>query len=121
MIYLSVEQWSFTPGKYTLLTFGVIMQFLFICIGSCPSDAAASLIEGTKCTSLGEVADGPRWENVTSILKYINGDQCPDKIRKKTTVLRLKCDESQIVSGFLLLGFCVHASRWTYKYLYFRC
>uniref|UniRef100_A0A8C5X5U1 Insulin like growth factor 2 receptor n=1 Tax=Malurus cyaneus samueli TaxID=2593467 RepID=A0A8C5X5U1_9PASS len=65
---------------------------------SCPSDAAASLIEGTKCTSLGEVADGPRWENVTSILKYVNGDLCPDKIRKKTTILRLKCDESRIES-----------------------
>ncbi|XP_062345985.1 cation-independent mannose-6-phosphate receptor [Cinclus cinclus] len=65
---------------------------------SCPSDAAASLVEGTKCTSLGEVADGPRWENVTFILKYINGDQCPDKIRKKTTILRLKCDENRIES-----------------------
>lgn len=83
------------------------MQFLFFCIGSCPSDAAASLIEGTKCTSLGEVADGPRWENVTFVLKYINGDQCPDKNRKKTTILRLKCDENRIVSGFLLLGFYV--------------
>ncbi|XP_074023125.1 cation-independent mannose-6-phosphate receptor [Numenius arquata] len=65
---------------------------------SCPSDAAASLMEGTKCTSLGEVADGPRWENGISILKYINGEQCPDKIRKKTTILRLKCDESRIES-----------------------
>lgn len=82
------------------------MQFLFICVGSCPSDAAASLMEGAKCTSLGEVADGPRWENGTSILKYINGDQCPDKIRKKTTILRFKCDERKIVSGLFLLQFC---------------
>ncbi|XP_027525200.1 cation-independent mannose-6-phosphate receptor [Corapipo altera] len=65
---------------------------------SCPSDAAASLMEGTKCTSLGEVADGPWRENGISILKYINGEQCPDKIRKKTTILRLKCDESRIES-----------------------
>nr|XP_054484731.1 cation-independent mannose-6-phosphate receptor isoform X5 [Agelaius phoeniceus] len=65
---------------------------------SCPSDAAASLIEGTKCTSLGEVADGPRWENVTFILKYVNGDLCPDQMRNKTTILRLKCDESRIES-----------------------
>lgn len=83
------------------------MQFLFICIGSCPSDAAASLIEGTKCTNLGEVADGPRWENVTFILKYVNGDECPDKIRKRTTILRLKCDENRIVSAFLMLLFYV--------------
>ncbi|XP_065487218.1 cation-independent mannose-6-phosphate receptor [Caloenas nicobarica] len=65
---------------------------------SCPADAAASLMEGAKCTSLGEVADGPRWENGISTLKYINGEQCPDKIRKKTTILRLKCDESKIES-----------------------
>nr|XP_013042229.2 cation-independent mannose-6-phosphate receptor isoform X1 [Anser cygnoides] len=65
---------------------------------SCPSDAAASIVEDAKCISLGEVADGPRWENGISVLKYINGDQCPDKIRKKTTILRLKCDESRIES-----------------------
>ncbi|NWU92230.1 MPRI protein, partial [Upupa epops] len=65
---------------------------------SCPSDAAASLVEGAKCTSLGEVADGPRWENGISVLKYINGEQCPDKIRRKTTILRFKCDESKIES-----------------------
>nr|XP_027309114.2 LOW QUALITY PROTEIN: cation-independent mannose-6-phosphate receptor [Anas platyrhynchos] len=65
---------------------------------SCPSDAAASIVEDAKCVSLGEVADGPRWENGISVLKYINGDQCPDKIRKKTTILRLKCDESRIES-----------------------
>lgn len=83
---------------------------MFTCIGSCPSDAAASLMEGAKCTSLGEVADGPRLENGISILKYINGEQCPDKIRKKTTILRLKCDESKIVSEPLLVGFYVFMS-----------
>lgn len=86
------------------------MQVLLICIGSCPADAAASVMEGTKCTSLGEVADGPRWENGISTLKYINGEQCPDKIRKKTTILRLKCDESKIVSGLLLVEFNVFVS-----------
>uniref|UniRef100_A0A8C4P4C4 Insulin like growth factor 2 receptor n=1 Tax=Dromaius novaehollandiae TaxID=8790 RepID=A0A8C4P4C4_DRONO len=65
---------------------------------SCPSDAAASVMDGAKCTSLGEVADGPQWENDISILKYVNGEQCPDKIRKKTTILRLKCDENRIES-----------------------
>ncbi|XP_051469304.1 cation-independent mannose-6-phosphate receptor isoform X1 [Apus apus] len=71
---------------------------LYGATSSCPSDASVSLVEGTKCTSLGEVADGPRWENNIFILKYINGDQCPDKIRKKSTILRLKCDESKIES-----------------------
>ncbi|XP_062428306.1 cation-independent mannose-6-phosphate receptor isoform X2 [Rhea pennata] len=65
---------------------------------SCPSDAAVSVVDGAKCTSLGEVADGPRWENGISILKYVNGELCPDKIRKKTTILRLKCDENRIES-----------------------
>ncbi|OXB70385.1 UNVERIFIED_CONTAM: hypothetical protein H355_002798, partial [Colinus virginianus] len=65
---------------------------------SCPPDAAASLVEGVKCISLGEVADGPRWENGISTLKYVNGELCPDKIRRKTTILRLKCDESKIES-----------------------
>lgn len=67
-------------------------------------------MEGAKCTSLGEVADGPRWENGISILKYINGEQCPDKIRRKTTILRLKCDESKIVSALPLAGFYVFMS-----------
>uniref|UniRef100_A0A8B9SD20 Insulin like growth factor 2 receptor n=1 Tax=Apteryx owenii TaxID=8824 RepID=A0A8B9SD20_APTOW len=65
---------------------------------SCPSDAAVSVMDGAKCISLGEVADGPQWENGISILKYVNGEQCPDKIRKKTTILRLKCDENRIES-----------------------
>uniref|UniRef100_A0A8C3PZL1 Insulin like growth factor 2 receptor n=1 Tax=Chrysolophus pictus TaxID=9089 RepID=A0A8C3PZL1_CHRPC len=65
---------------------------------SCPPDAAASLVEGIKCISLGEVAEGPRWENGIATLKYINGELCPDKIRRKTTILRLKCDESKIES-----------------------
>lgn len=82
-------------------------MFLFICIDSCPPDAAASLVEGIKCVSLGEVAEGPRWENGISTLKYINGELCPDKIRRKTTILRLKCDESKIVSRLLLVGFYV--------------
>lgn len=84
--------------------------FLFICIDSCPPDAAASLVEGIKCVSLGEVAEGPRWENGISTLKYINGELCPDKIRRKTTILRLKCDESKIVSRLLLVGFYVFFS-----------
>ncbi|CAM5101789.1 unnamed protein product [Eretmochelys imbricata] len=66
--------------------------------GSCPSDAAACLVDGSKYINLGEVADGPQWENGISILKYINGEPCPDKIRKRTTILRLKCDESRVES-----------------------
>uniref|UniRef100_A0A8B9CPG0 Insulin like growth factor 2 receptor n=1 Tax=Anser brachyrhynchus TaxID=132585 RepID=A0A8B9CPG0_9AVES len=82
--------------------------------GSCPSDAAASIVEDAKCISLGEVADGPRWENGISVLKYINGDQCPDKIRKKTTILRLKCDESRISKPELIMAIedCEYSFLW---------
>uniref|UniRef100_A0A8C4YRY5 Insulin like growth factor 2 receptor n=1 Tax=Gopherus evgoodei TaxID=1825980 RepID=A0A8C4YRY5_9SAUR len=66
--------------------------------GSCPSDAAACLVDGSKYINLGEVADGPRWENGISVLKYVNGEPCPDKIRKRTTIIRLKCDESRVES-----------------------
>ncbi|XP_064014257.1 cation-independent mannose-6-phosphate receptor [Pogoniulus pusillus] len=65
---------------------------------SCPSDAAAALVEGTRCTSLGQVVDGPRWENSVSVLKYVNGELCPDGIRRRATILRLKCDENRIES-----------------------
>uniref|UniRef100_A0A8C0J8H0 Insulin like growth factor 2 receptor n=1 Tax=Chelonoidis abingdonii TaxID=106734 RepID=A0A8C0J8H0_CHEAB len=66
--------------------------------GSCPSDAAVCLVDGSKYINLGEVADGPRWENGISVLKYVNGEPCPDKIRKRTTIIRLKCDESRVES-----------------------
>lgn len=62
-------------------------------------------MDGSKYINLGEVADGPQWENGISVLKYINGEPCPDKIRKRTTILRLKCDENRVVSMVLPVGF----------------
>ncbi|XP_006264642.3 cation-independent mannose-6-phosphate receptor [Alligator mississippiensis] len=66
--------------------------------GSCPLNAAACLVDGSSYINIGEVAEGPRWENGITVLKYVNGDKCPDKIRKKMTILRLKCDESKVES-----------------------
>uniref|UniRef100_A0A8B9QJA1 Insulin like growth factor 2 receptor n=1 Tax=Apteryx owenii TaxID=8824 RepID=A0A8B9QJA1_APTOW len=80
--------------------------------GSCPSDAAVSVMDGAKCISLGEVADGPQWENGISILKYVNGEQCPDKIRKKTTILRLKCDENRIPELITAIEDCEYTFLW---------
>uniref|UniRef100_A0A8C8S5J2 Insulin like growth factor 2 receptor n=1 Tax=Pelusios castaneus TaxID=367368 RepID=A0A8C8S5J2_9SAUR len=71
--------------------------------GSCPSNASACLVDGSKYISLGEVADGPRWENGISVLKYINGELCPDKIRRRTTILRLKCDKNRVESKPILV------------------
>uniref|UniRef100_A0A4X2LI69 Cation-independent mannose-6-phosphate receptor n=1 Tax=Vombatus ursinus TaxID=29139 RepID=A0A4X2LI69_VOMUR len=68
-------------------------------IGSCPPDAAVCLVEDSKCTALGRVSDGPQWSSEgTSILTYLNGDLCPDKIRRKMTTILLTCSESHVDS-----------------------
>ncbi|XP_053316140.1 cation-independent mannose-6-phosphate receptor [Spea bombifrons] len=60
---------------------------------SCPDGAAACLLEGSNSTNLGELVEGLRWEKDVLVLKYTNGDLCPDGKRRKTTTLRFKCDE----------------------------
>ncbi|XP_068926465.1 cation-independent mannose-6-phosphate receptor [Petaurus breviceps papuanus] len=68
-------------------------------IGSCPPDAAVCLVENSKYTTLGRVSNGPRWSgDGTSVLKYRNGDLCPDKIRRKMTTIFLTCSESHVDS-----------------------
>ncbi|XP_043858247.1 cation-independent mannose-6-phosphate receptor isoform X1 [Dromiciops gliroides] len=68
-------------------------------IGSCPPDAAVCLVENSKYTTLGRVSDGPKWSSEgTSILKYLNGDLCPDKIRRKMTTIFLTCSVSHVDS-----------------------
>ncbi|ETE64374.1 Cation-independent mannose-6-phosphate receptor [Ophiophagus hannah] len=61
----------------------------------CPPDAAACLMNGSKYISLGEVAEGLRWENGIFVLKYINGEKCEDHIRNKSAVIHFKCDEKK--------------------------
>uniref|UniRef100_A0A670YH54 Insulin like growth factor 2 receptor n=1 Tax=Pseudonaja textilis TaxID=8673 RepID=A0A670YH54_PSETE len=61
----------------------------------CPPDAAACLMDGSKYISLGEVAEGLRWENGIFVLKYINGEKCEDHIRNKSAVIHFKCDEKK--------------------------
>ncbi|XP_013921730.1 PREDICTED: cation-independent mannose-6-phosphate receptor [Thamnophis sirtalis] len=61
----------------------------------CPPDAAACLMNGSKYISLGEVAEGLRWENGIFVLKYINGEKCEDQIRKKSATIHFKCDEKK--------------------------
>ncbi|XP_029452555.1 cation-independent mannose-6-phosphate receptor isoform X2 [Rhinatrema bivittatum] len=67
-------------------------------LASCPSGAAACLMDGSKPVSLGEPSSGPQWENDLSVLKYTNGDPCPDNIRRKMTIIRFKCDENRVDS-----------------------
>ncbi|XP_062980546.1 cation-independent mannose-6-phosphate receptor [Elgaria multicarinata webbii] len=64
----------------------------------CPPDAAACLKDGPKYINLGEVAEGLERQNQVFVLKYINGDKCPDQIRKKSTIIRFKCDENRVNS-----------------------
>lgn len=72
----------------------------------CPQEAAACLLSGSKPVNLGRVRDGPQWREGTIVLKYVDGDLCPDQIRKKSTTIRFTCSESQVVSDtvFLALG-----------------
>lgn len=60
------------------------------------------LVGGSKPVNLGRVRDGPQWKDGISVLKYTDGDLCPDQIRKKSTTIRFTCSENQVVSDSFL-------------------
>ncbi|XP_023074848.1 cation-independent mannose-6-phosphate receptor isoform X1 [Piliocolobus tephrosceles] len=64
----------------------------------CPPEAAACLLGGSKPVNLGRVRDGPQWKDGIIVLKYVDGDLCPDGIRKKSTTIRFTCSENQVNS-----------------------
>lgn len=64
----------------------------------CPPEAAACLLNGSKPVNLGRVRDGPQQKDGITVLKYVDGDLCPDQIRKKSTTIRFTCSENQVVS-----------------------
>ena len=64
----------------------------------CPPEAAVCLLNGSKPVNLGKVRDGPQWTGGVTVLKYVDGDLCPDKIQKRSTVIRFTCSDSQVVS-----------------------
>ncbi|XP_047625757.1 cation-independent mannose-6-phosphate receptor [Phacochoerus africanus] len=64
----------------------------------CPPEAAVCLLGGAKPVNLGRVRDGPQWKDGATLLKYVDGDPCPDRIRKKSTTIRFACRESQVSS-----------------------
>lgn len=68
----------------------------------CPPEAAVCLVGGSKPVNLGRVRDGPQWKDGISVLKYTDGDLCPDQIRKKSTTIRFTCNENQVVSDSFL-------------------
>ncbi|XP_008584980.1 PREDICTED: cation-independent mannose-6-phosphate receptor [Galeopterus variegatus] len=61
----------------------------------CPPEAAVCLLNGSKPLNLGQVRDGPQWRDGITILKYVDGDSCPDQIRKRSTTIRFTCSETQ--------------------------
>ncbi|XP_060687644.1 cation-independent mannose-6-phosphate receptor isoform X3 [Hemiscyllium ocellatum] len=64
---------------------------------ACPLNAAVCLKNGSRYMNLGEVVAGPRWEeHGLLVLRYQNGDWCPDGRRNKTTSIRFKCDKDAI-------------------------
>ncbi|KAM7135316.1 cation-independent mannose-6-phosphate receptor isoform 2-T2 [Molossus nigricans] len=65
---------------------------------SCPPEAAVCLLNGSKPVNLGRVRDGPQWRDGITVLTYVDGDLCPDQIRKKSTTIRLTCSENQVNS-----------------------
>ncbi|MBN3306457.1 MPRI protein, partial [Amia calva] len=81
----------------------------------CPSSAAACLKNGEQYSSLGEAESGPQWENNVLVLRYVNGEFCPDRKRKKMTIIRFKCDEDKVDSKPTLITAiedCVYTFMW---------
>ncbi|KAF7462368.1 cation-independent mannose-6-phosphate receptor [Marmota monax] len=70
----------------------------------CPPEAAVCLLDGSKPVNLGRVRDSPQWRDGVIVLKYTDGDLCPDKIRKKSATLRFTCSESQANSRPLFIS-----------------
>ncbi|EDL83054.1 insulin-like growth factor 2 receptor, isoform CRA_d [Rattus norvegicus] len=70
----------------------------------CPPEAAVCLLDGSKPVNLGRVRDGPQWTAGVTVLKYVDGDLCPDKIRKRSTIIRFTCSDSQVNSRPLFIS-----------------
>nr|XP_045014516.1 cation-independent mannose-6-phosphate receptor [Jaculus jaculus] len=71
----------------------------------CPPEAAACLLDGSKPVNLGRVRDSPQWtDGGVTVLKYVDGDLCPDKVRKRSTTIRFTCSENQVNSRPLFVS-----------------
>uniref|UniRef100_A0A5F9C0Z7 Cation-independent mannose-6-phosphate receptor n=1 Tax=Oryctolagus cuniculus TaxID=9986 RepID=A0A5F9C0Z7_RABIT len=70
----------------------------------CPPEAAACLVGGARPVNLGRVKDSPQWKDGITTLKYVDGDPCPDGIRRKSTTIRFTCSENQANSRPLFIS-----------------
>ncbi|XP_012590642.1 PREDICTED: cation-independent mannose-6-phosphate receptor [Condylura cristata] len=64
----------------------------------CPPEAAVCLLSDSKPVNLGRVSDGPSWKDGATVLMYVDGDWCPDKVRKRSTTIRFTCSDKHAVS-----------------------
>ncbi|XP_006882881.1 PREDICTED: cation-independent mannose-6-phosphate receptor [Elephantulus edwardii] len=64
----------------------------------CPLESAVCLLNNSKSVNLGRVKDGPQWKDEAVVLEYVDGDLCPDQIRKKSTTIRFICSKNQVRS-----------------------
>ncbi|XP_060722164.1 cation-independent mannose-6-phosphate receptor [Tachysurus vachellii] len=81
----------------------------------CPSSAAACQKNGEKYVSLGETQSEPQWEENMLVLKYTDGQTCPGGDRKRSTIIRFKCDRNKVDSKPTLttaLEDCVYSFVW---------
>ncbi|XP_054616857.1 cation-independent mannose-6-phosphate receptor [Dunckerocampus dactyliophorus] len=81
----------------------------------CPSNAASCVKVGDEYESLGEVKTGPTWDKSVLKLQYTSGHSCPDGVRKKSTIIRFKCDREQVDSRPTLISAieeCLYTFLW---------
>ncbi|XP_041951218.1 cation-independent mannose-6-phosphate receptor-like isoform X1 [Alosa sapidissima] len=63
---------------------------------ACPSSAAACLrTADDQYVSLGEAKTELQWDKTMLVLRYTDGQLCPNSVRKRTTIIRFKCDKTK--------------------------
>ncbi|XP_062406227.1 cation-independent mannose-6-phosphate receptor [Sardina pilchardus] len=63
---------------------------------ACPSSAAACLrTTDDHYVSLGEAKTELQWDKTVLVLKYTDGQLCPDNVSKRTTTIRFKCEKNK--------------------------
>ncbi|XP_077950092.1 cation-independent mannose-6-phosphate receptor isoform X1 [Gasterosteus aculeatus] len=81
----------------------------------CPSSAASCLKAGEDYVNLGQVESGPTWDGNVLKLQYTSGQACPDGRRKRSSVIRFKCNRDKVDSRPTLISAiedCVYTFIW---------
>ena len=85
---------------------------------ACPSSAAACLkTADDQYISLGEPKTDMQWDKSVLVLRYIDGELCPDKVRNRTTIIRFKCDKTKEVRDSHTHKPLTHASMYTHAHV----